>query len=87
MKYRIGGWATAGFLVASFWALFLYPTTPMGSTSILTLVRLTCPVAFAEVGLRFYWVLIANAATYALIGVVVEVSRCQVLRKFRGLLG
>jgi len=75
MTYRIGAWATAGFLVASFWALHLFPTTPMGSTPILTLARLTCPVAFVGFGLRFYWVLLANTATYALAGLIIEALR------------
>ena len=87
MKYRIGAWATAGFLVASFWALYLFPTTPMSPTPILMLARLTCPVALSGVGLRFYWVLLANAATYALIGVVFELFRRQVSRKFGRLPG
>jgi len=87
MKYRIAGWAAVGFLVASFWALFLFPTAPMGSTPILTLVRITCPVASAGFALRFYWVLVANAATYALIGLVIEVFRRQVSRKLGRLPG
>lgn len=33
----------------------------------------TCPVVL--VGLRFYWVLFANAATYGLIGLIVELLR------------
>ena len=72
MPRRIVMWATAGFLVASFWALYLFPTTPMGSSPILTLARLTCPVAFVGFGVRVYWVLLANAVTYALIGLALE---------------
>jgi hypothetical protein len=79
MRYRIGAWASAGFLVASFWALYLFPTTTMASTAIVTLARLTCPVAFVgsyfHFGFRFYWVLLANAATYALVGLLVEALR------------
>ena len=82
MKYRIGAWASAGFLVAAFWALYLFPTAPiqMSSTEpILTLARFTCPVVFAgsyyHFGLRFYWVFLANAATYALVGLIVETLR------------
>src|ERR1035438_3331395 len=52
----------------------------MSSTEpILTLARFTCPVVFAgsyfHFGLRFYWVLLANAATYALVGLIVETLR------------
>ncbi len=79
MKYRVGAWASAGLLVAALWALYLFPTTPMGSTPILTLVRFTCPVVFAgsyfHFGLRFYWVLLANAAAYALVGLILETLR------------
>jgi hypothetical protein len=82
MKYRIGAWASAGFLVAAFWALYLFPTAPIQTSStgpILTLARFTCPVVFAgsyfHFGLRFYWVLLANAATYALVGLIVETLR------------
>ena len=77
MRHRIALWAGAGFLTAAFWAFFLFPTTPMDSTPILTLARLSCPVAFLNVGLRVYWVLLANAATYALIGLVFEALRLR----------
>jgi len=40
-----------------------------------TLARLTQPVLFASFyfhfGLYFYWVLLANAATYALVGLMI----------------
>jgi len=75
MRYRIGAWAGAGFLVASFWAIYLFPTTPTGSTAMLHLARLTCPIAFIGFGVYFYWVLLANAATYALVGLIVETMR------------
>ena len=74
MRYRICAWASAGFLVASFWALYLFPTA-MNSTPLLALARFTCPVAFVGVPIRFYWVLLANAATYALVGLIVEALR------------
>jgi hypothetical protein len=75
MRYRIGAWASAGFLVAAFWALYLFPTASMSSTSAVILARLTCPVVFVGFGLRFYWVLLANAATYGLVGLIVETLR------------
>jgi hypothetical protein len=74
MKYRICAWTSAGFLVASFWAFYLFPTAT-NSTSLLTLARFTCPIAFVDVPLRFYWVVLANAATYALVGGLVEAVR------------
>ena len=82
MKYRIGMWASAGFLVASCWALYAFATTPPAMTSadpIVTLVEFTCPVVFASVHFHFalglYRSLLANAATYALIGLIVETLR------------
>ena len=76
MKYRIGIWASAGFLVASFWAFYALEAAPPAMTPadpIMILVRLTCPIAFlSSYPLRLYWVLLANAATYALLGLIVE---------------
>ena len=84
MKYRIAMWATAGFLVASCWALYAFATTPPAMTSadsIVALVELTCPVVFASIHFHFavglYWSLLANAATYGLIGLIVESLRHQ----------
>ncbi len=82
MRYRIGAWASVGFLVAAFWAIYLFPTAPIQmslTVPILTLARFTCPVVFAgsyfHFGLRFYWVLLANAATYGAMGLMVETLR------------
>jgi hypothetical protein len=79
MKYRIGMWAIAGFLVASCWALYASQSPPPAMTTadpMLTLVRLTCPIALlGSHPLSLYFVLLANAATYALIGLVVESIR------------
>lgn len=83
MKYRIGIWAAVGFFVASFWALYLLPTSnPITSAELpWTIVRLTCPIAFASLYFHFpiavYWSLLVNAATYALVGVIVETMRRQ----------
>jgi hypothetical protein len=77
MKYRIAIWAVAGFIVASGWALYFLvaskdrPIEPIVST----LVRLSFPVAIVgshyPVGL--YLTLVANVATYALVGLGVEI--------------
>jgi hypothetical protein len=79
MKYRLGVWACVGFLVACFWALYVLAATPPAMTSadpMMTLARLTCPIALLSFyPIRLYWVLVANAATYALIGLVVETLR------------
>ena len=82
MKYRIGIWAGAGFLIAGCWALYAFATTPPALTSadrIVTLVRLTCPITLLSFyPLSLYWVLLANAATYALVGLIVETARQKV---------
>jgi hypothetical protein len=82
MKHRVAMWASAGFLVAGFWAIYAFASTPPPITSadpILTLIESTCPVLFASLhfhfGVSVYWSLLANAATYALVGLVVETLR------------
>jgi hypothetical protein len=79
MKYRIAVWAASGFFVAGFWALYALATSPPALTSadpLIVLVRLTCPIALlSSYPLRLYWVLLANAATYALLGLTVETLR------------
>ena len=87
MKHRIVMWAGAGFLVAGFWALYLFPTAPIPITSaepMWTLARLTYPVVFASFYFHFplgvYWAILANAATYALVGLSVESLRLQLKR-------
>jgi len=84
MKNRIAMWASAGFLVASFWALSFSPPAPTPITSAglaWTLARVTCPVVFASFYFHFplgvYWTLFANAATYALVGLIMESTRQQ----------
>jgi hypothetical protein len=82
MKYRIAMWASTGFLVAGCCALYAFAAAPPAMTSadpILTLVEFACPIAFASIHLHFgvslYWSLLANASTYALIGLIVETKR------------
>jgi hypothetical protein len=77
MKYRVAAWASAGFIVAGFWAVYFLPFTPMHiDARILRLARFTCPIAllgsYFHFGVRFYWVLVANTAAYALAGLAVE---------------
>jgi len=84
MKYRIAMWAGAGLLIAGGWALYAFATAPPAMTSgdpILPLVEVTCPIAAASFHLHFgvslYWSLLANAATYALIGAIAEALRVK----------
>jgi hypothetical protein len=82
MKYRIAIWAAAGFLVASWWAVYLFVRSKdhlMEPIVVSTLIRLTCPVAIVGPHYRvsLYSALVSNVATYALIGLVVEILRRQ----------
>jgi hypothetical protein len=84
VKYRIAMWASAGLLVAGCWHLYVLATFPMQITSepiVWTLVRLTCPILFGGFHSHFpvsiYWFFLANAATYALVGLFVETLRQQ----------
>jgi hypothetical protein len=82
MKYRIAIWAGAGFLVAGCWGLYFAnadkakPIEPLVST----LARLTQPVGAVAVSyihspIGLDWFLVVNAATYALVGLIVETLR------------
>lgn len=82
MKYRIALWASAGFLVAGFWALFAFLTFPSTNDrmrDVWTLISLTCPIAIAgrHYPISLYEALVVNAATYALLGLLVEIIRRQ----------
>jgi hypothetical protein len=81
MKYRIAMWASAGLIVAGGWGLYFaaankdHPIEPIVSA----LVHLTCPVAIAGryFPISLYSSLVANAATFALVGLIVEILRRQ----------
>lgn len=80
MKSRIAIWTTLGALVVVVWRVYISATlsNPLGRGGVgRALVYLTCPVAIARQHhpQGFYFVLIANAATYALAGLVVETMR------------
>jgi hypothetical protein len=80
MRYRIAVWAIVGFLVAGGWALYVAGATKgIGMEPIVSiLLRLTCPIAFfSNHPIGVYSVLAANAATYALAGLLVETFRRQ----------
>ena len=84
MKHRIALWAGAGLLVAGCWAIYAIMSAPPALTAadpILPLVRLTCPISLVSFyPLKLYWVLLANAATYALLGLIVETLRQRLRR-------
>jgi hypothetical protein len=82
MIHRIAIWATTGFVVVCCWAAYMAVTFPEQLTSVpilWTLAGLTCPIVFVSVywhfGVALPWVLAANTATYALVGLMVETLR------------
>jgi hypothetical protein len=76
MMLRIAIWATVGALVVIGWTLYLAATFPTPLSAPAALVDLTCPIALLRhYPLSFYVVLVGNAATYALVGAVVEIIR------------
>jgi Ca2+/Na+ antiporter len=82
MKLRIAIWASAGFLVATCWALFAiatFPSTNERMRDVWFLISATCPVAIAGMHhpISLYETLAANAITYALVGLIVETLRHQ----------
>jgi len=79
MKSRIAISASLGALVVIGWSLYISAISPIQITAkavAWTVACLTCPIALAHrYPLSFYFVLLANAATYALVGVLVETIR------------
>jgi hypothetical protein len=76
MNLRIAIWSGAGALVAILWTLYISATSPAPLGNLWTLAYLTCPIALARhYALSFYFVFLSNAATYALVGAMVETTR------------
>jgi hypothetical protein len=77
MRYRIAGWASAGFLIAAFWAVYLLTAFHMPiSRDIESAARLTCPIALVgehyHFGVSLGWVLVSNGVVYGLLGFCLE---------------
>jgi hypothetical protein len=79
MRLRIAIWASVGALVVVCLRLYLraiFPNSLDADRAVLDLIYLTCPIALLRhYVLNFYSVLLINAATYALVGWVVEMIR------------
>lgn len=84
MKSRIAIWAAVGALVVVFWAIYIQATigTPLQNPAYShgvgwALICLTCPIAAAgrHHPQTIYFALMVNAATYALVGAIVETAR------------
>lgn len=85
MRSRIAMWGAAGFLVAAWWAVYIYvrgPEVPIRYEALTWMVvRITCPIAFlSSYPIPYYVTFVANAATYALIGLIVEMLRLRLHR-------
>lgn len=81
---RILLWTIAGAIVAGLWAIYvaIFPNQLTSAGAVVwTLLNVTCPITFASFhfhfGVKIYWVVLSNAATYALIGLVAESLRAQ----------
>jgi hypothetical protein len=80
MRHRIAMWAAVGLLIASCWAVIagMIPFN-LATGFVGNLAVFTQPVALLSIyfhfGMRLYWVMVANAATYALIGLMGETLR------------
>jgi hypothetical protein len=73
MKLRIAMWAGVGALVVVFWGLYIAATSATPREIPWALVYLTCPISLGHHHPQtFYFVLLVNAATYALVGAAVE---------------
>jgi hypothetical protein len=79
MKLRIAMWSSLGALVVVVWRVYISLTlsNPLGRDGIgRILAYLTCPISIAHQHPQsFYFVLVVNAATYALAGVAIETLR------------
>lgn len=80
MKYRIAAWATVGLFVAGFWAVLAsatFPSTNQVMRNLWILVSTTCPIAVVgrHYSISLYEALLANAATYGLVGLAVGAAR------------
>jgi hypothetical protein len=82
MRFRISVWAILGVVIVMGWRFYVSAMAPIPiSTEPIawTLARLSCPVLFASLHfhfpLSFYWILPANATTYALFGLIIETLR------------
>ena len=82
MKLRLAIWSILGALVVIVWRVYISVTlsNPLGTGGVgRTLIYLTCPISIAshQHPQGFYFVLIMNAVTYALVGIVVETMRWE----------
>ena len=85
MKIRIAIWAGLGFLVAGCWAAYAFVApsefflSSLREPLLKAALYLSCPIAYAGrfYPIQFWWVLVANAATYGAVGLIIEIFRLK----------
>jgi len=83
MKKPTATWASVGFLVACCWVLYTFAIPPeqlitsLREPVVEAIAFISLPIAFAlrRFPLHFWWIPPINAATYALVGLAVEIIR------------
>ena len=79
MQRRIGLWAEVGFIVAGVWVILSFAIPISSHPGLFELARLTCPIlpiSFTfHFGVKWYWFVVSNVASYALIGLFFESLR------------
>jgi hypothetical protein len=83
MKRRVAIWVCVGFLVASCWVVYTFVTPPdsllMNQPVVQAALYLTCPMAYVGRHYPISWklFLLINAATYAVVGLLLEMFRLK----------
>ena len=79
MSRNIGIWALVGFVVACFWVAIGITIGARYNLGQSTLALITAPASYVGrlVPLTFYWFVLLNAATYAVVGLGTEFVRRQ----------
>ena len=76
MKIRIASWAFVGVLVVGLWSLYFSNVHVQPHGFLAVFLDTTCPVAIArQHAMSIYITLLANALTYALAGLAIELMR------------
>ena len=76
MKSRIAIWAFVGGFVVGLWSMYLSTTHVQPRGFLAVLLDLTCPIAMGrQHPLSIYVAILANALTYALVGLLIESMR------------
>ena len=84
MTRRLSIWAGLGVLVAVLWAVYaasIFPRSILSVPGMSMIAQITCPIYSASLhfhfAVKFYWAVLANAATYAILGMFAETLRRQ----------